>query len=331
MQKRLMLLPTAAALLVAALVAVMGGQAGATASSIDIVSIDAAVQGNTATSLGKTDYCSRLEVGSTLPVDIVENAIPADRPTIGFELHLMYDPQVVEVIDYDNDLILASNGDYSPFTGLSDKVPDADGHFTTAVIDVESNPTTGANMETGPGVLSRITLKAKAKGLTTLTLGGSVDQHTYPTILDDQNLPIQVNKIGTAAVAVGQACPSAPPQPIVTPLPNIDYLQTPQAVPSPSPNSQGQTPGPGTPDAQASPNASGTAGPGTPDVRTPSVAATATAAATATGQAQIDGKEGEDSSDSGFPVVWVVVGIVLGLGAAGGGGYLVYRRRASGE
>jgi hypothetical protein len=329
----------------AALGALRSVGADQSSSAIDLVTIDAVPQGNTATSLGDIDFCTRTEVGSTVEVDIVVDAVPEDTPMVGFEFHLLYDPQVVEVTATNNALLLAAGGSYTPFTALSDALPDSDGEFVVSIADL------GGSNESGPGVLSRVTLRAKASGVSDLTLGSSLAEGSYPTIIDMYtNLAIQVDQLGIAAVAVGQHCPSTPPQPIVTPLPDLDTLLsdlsggTPQAQPTQPPDSQQeQTPAPSDADSEASPTPRGTDGPGTavpttpgvaptatPDFRTPSVAATATAVALSLGGTSAD-SDGDDS-DGGFPTAWVIVGVVLGLVAAGGSAsYLVYRRRMGRE
>jgi hypothetical protein len=305
----------AAAFLAALLVTGAALTAVQSSSSIDLVAIDVVSQGNTATSLGKIDSCTRTEIGSSVPVDVVINRIPADKTMVGFEFHLTYDPKVVEVTAVDNALLLAAGGNYTPFEApgsLGDTVPDSDGEFIVSAADL------GGNNESGAGVLSRITLKARAAGVSTLTLGDSPGSFT--NIIDgDTNESIQIDHQGVAAVAVGQACQSNPPEPVVTTLPPLEELfKTP--VGSTPPPGTPSTPGPG---GDGSPTADSTAAPATPDPRTPGAIETATAVATSS-------TPGVNDGDGDFPVVWVIVGAVLGLGAAGGAGYVLYRRRSGG-
>lgn len=313
--------------------------AGHSSSTINLIAIDAVPQDNTGTSLGERDFCIRTEVGSTVQVDITVDAIPDDRPILGFGVQLKYDPAIIEVIAADNAYILASSGEFTAFEGLSDPLPDSDGAFAAAIIDASSNQPLGANMESGTGVLSRITLKAIATGVSDLTLGSSIEQGGYPTLLDDQNEIIQVDNAGGAAVAVGQVCPATPPQSAITPLPDV------AAILGTLPNTTSATDATESSDSQSqeTPAATATNGEPTvdagtpdgeaPDVRTPSVAATATAVAAAaagTSLAPDDANLTDDNdNDGGFPTLWVVIGIVLSLGAAASGGYLIYRRRSA--
>ena len=81
-------------------------------------------------SLGRIDGCQRVESGAQTEVDFVVDSIPQDRPMIGFDAEIRYDPQLLEVVHVDYDLLQAAVGAYQPFAGLSDRLPDSDGAFS---------------------------------------------------------------------------------------------------------------------------------------------------------------------------------------------------------
>ncbi len=229
-------------------------------SAIGLLAIDSSPQGNTATSLGQIDGCARLEVGSRLTVDYVVDAIPQDRPMVGFEVEIRYDPRLLEADEVDSGFLLAAVGSYSPFTGLSDELPDSDGQLRISALDLASSNDPKANVESGAGVLSRISFRAKAQGIGQVAIASDQEPQLYPLILDTQDEMILANRLGTASVAVGQDCPPQLAQPQIADLAatNATILaanpqlraspRTSGAIPSqPSTATTGLTPGPSSP------------------------------------------------------------------------------------
>jgi hypothetical protein len=151
-----------------------GGEGAALAthssSTIGLLAIDANLEGNTATSLGLIDGCSRVETGAQLNVDYVVDSIPQDRPMIAFEAEIHYDPQLLEVVAVDYDFLLGAVGDYRPVAGLTDKLPDSDGKFRLSVLDAASTTDPEANVERGAGVSARNTSRAKAAGVSEVAI-----------------------------------------------------------------------------------------------------------------------------------------------------------------
>jgi hypothetical protein len=245
-------------------------------SLIGLLAIDANVEGNTATSIGPVDGCARVEPGSQINVDYVVDAIPQDRPIIAFEVQVRYNPELLTVVAVDYDLMLAAVGDYQPFAGgdLTDELPDSDGDYRLVVLDMASQseirdpPRTGpivqpeANVERGKGVLARITLQAKAPGVSEVTVGYDPQNGgPYPLTQDTENETIIVDKLGGASVAIGQDCPPEAVAPKIIDPPNTEaeiFGGTPPpgapggatiapATPTPegqTPTPEGQTPTP---------------------------------------------------------------------------------------
>jgi hypothetical protein len=211
------------------------GSANQDASTIDLVALDADPEGNTATSVGVIETCAATDVGSEVTIDLVVDAIPADRPMVAFEMQILYDPELVRAVAMDNELLLAAEGDFQPFEAvplLSDPLPDSDGALRISIVDLASNQTPGSNSETGGGVLSRITFEGLAEGISNLDFGFDPPE-VYPTVIDIQNTPIGVGSMLGASVAVGRDCPPETRQP--TTLPDIEDFITPViATPRPA-------------------------------------------------------------------------------------------------
>ena len=285
------------------------GQAGG--PSISLLGIDTEIAGNSATSLGAIQRCTSIDSGDSLDIDIVVDSIPSQFPVVSFQYNLIYDPEVFRVTAVNNGLLLAANGGYQPFEGLSDPLPDTDGDFLMANLDAGTNPG-----ETGPGVLSRVTLQATGGGVSSLGL-------IHAGVVNDAAELIPIDKIDFAAVAVGASCP--------------------QVLPEPSPQTQ---------DNGNGGDGSGTGGDGDSatdgtDTGDDGDTGTGPDATPGGGDGATDSPDGDSSDaagddpqspdadsdsgadDDGFPY-WVLAPILLGVAAAGGGGYFYYRRMRGG-
>jgi len=312
-------LPTGVTLLAAALLAgliAISAQAQSGAP-VQIIAMDANPSGNTATSLGPLNACVRAEPGQSIDLDLVVDAVPDERGIIGFEINVDYTPNVLEMTAVDYEFLLAAEGSFEPFVGLSQTLPDTDGRYLISVADLQSNDGgPGGNVESGPGVLARITFKALTPGLA--TVGPAFDPPTvYPSIIDMFNEVISSNTVASATVAVGQDCP-VPPEATVAPtaIPSYDdVLATPTPTPpaglTPAPSDDAST---GRPTATTSGPATGTPEPGS-----------------------LPGPGGNPSGDEdgggtgAGTIVIVAVLAVAGLGLAAAGGWMLYRRRGAGE
>jgi hypothetical protein len=91
-------------------------------------------------------------------------------------------------------------------------------------------------METGPGVLSRITFRAVAAGISDVGPGFDPPD-VYPALLDDQNNTIEVRTIAGIKVAIGEDCPPGSGEIQPTELPSLEELYgSPTRTPSPTPS-----------------------------------------------------------------------------------------------
>lgn len=234
---------SAAALLVLAAVALTGAL-DATASqdgSMDAISIDmdpSSVPGNTATSVGSREFCARINENDLLDadedsVDSLEidvttgpDGIPKDHPMFGFTFLLSYDPASLSVIRNDVSFLLAVRAGSSLFDA-SDILPDQDGEFAVAAIDVAESFTAS---ESGPGVLSRLAVEASSgalEGVHHLVLGDAAHVDTYAEAFLAQT-------VNHAVVAIDADCPADQPEPVHPPTPTPGPA-TPTATPAPSP------------------------------------------------------------------------------------------------
>jgi hypothetical protein len=317
MRQRAPLLGAALLLAVAGAILTLAPADAQIGGTVDRMAADVVTTGNEATVIGPLDGCVRVEVGATFDVDIVVDSVPADHPMIAFQYQVSYDPGLMEVTSVNSSFLLAAVGRYEPFLAFQDPFPDTDGNLRIGILDTASNDPAGANVESGAGVLTRITFLAKAAGAgVVIPHWDPADTETYPVILDLQNLNQQVNHVQGGIVSVGADCPGTgaapgtPAPPVDQPIPPFEELFTPGPggpTPTPTPTlPPGQTPGPsGSPGGSRTPAASGS--PGVPTVP---------------GSGSDDGGGG----GSGLVIAAVALG-VLGLGGVGAGVWYARKRR----
>jgi Tol biopolymer transport system component len=164
--------------------------------------VDMYTAGNTATSLDTLQSCNSIAtVGGTLEIDVVVRDVPPyDSATdsgavIAFQFNLLYDPTVVNVTADDPEMMLAAHPD-SVFLDLSDPVPDADGDWLGAAIDL------GDQQASGDGVLMRVTLEAVGEGTSTLDLDGVI-------VVAASASPYPIDSILSGELVVGGSCPDS--------------------------------------------------------------------------------------------------------------------------
>ena len=157
---------------------------------------------------------------------------------MGFQIEVTYDPAILEVIDFDNAFLLASDNGFQPIEGLSDTLPDNDGNLLIVIADAASDVELGVSIESGAGVLSRVTFRALSAGTSTVGIGFDPPD-VYPAIIDPLNTTIQVDNIGSSQIAVGAPCaPDADPE--ITALPPLSDL-APTPGPTPPPPEQAES------------------------------------------------------------------------------------------
>jgi len=128
------------------------------------VGLDADPTGNTATSVASVESCGSVTGGSTFDIDVWVQDVP---PFLAFQFDLYYDPAVVKVVGVNTGMLVVSEPG-ADLLDVSEWLPDADGVFTMAALDLSGNGTSGS------GVLARVTLEAVGTGHTPLALGGGI-------------------------------------------------------------------------------------------------------------------------------------------------------------
>jgi hypothetical protein len=351
-----------------ALLLALTGVSAQSSSTVPLIGVDPVIQGNTATSVGTRDTCISVNAGQQFPVDIFVDAVPGDRPMIGFQFNLYYDANLLTVVEADNDFLLGAVGQYQPFDGPSDPLPDSDGTYDYSIADLASNlGGPGGNSETGPGVLTRLTLEAKAAGSSDVGLVFE-PPHKYPALIDFQNKTMDVVAIAETLVVIGSPCPSdVTPEEQTTVLPPISEIPSgnvetrtlapdesipartsaPESEVTPTDDPQdGETPSPtpecvagsATPEASAtteSASVTPTSDPAASPTESPLPTCAPTARPTESPsptEASGDGPgsgEGDGGSDTAAIIAAAALGIV-GVAAVGSGGWLLFRRRPAG-
>jgi hypothetical protein len=182
--------------------------AGDSAAADPSLAIDAGTQGNTATSVGTIENCIAVKTGDEFQVDVVVQNI---SNLLAWEIHLGYDPAVVEVTDQNVKLFQQANAG-SSVIDVSGHVPDDSGVHTLSAFD-SSDP---ATPDSGSGILSRVTFKALGPGTSPVRFGAN-DPNGNGTLLRDTNGHLIGNLNGDgffdgaqqdAQVAVDGSCPA---------------------------------------------------------------------------------------------------------------------------
>ncbi len=330
--------------------------------SIGLLAVDMDITGNTigsatdrdgdgtadteATSLGSVEDCAQVASGGTIQVDIVVRGYPTANPLVGYDITLNYDPAVANVTGTAFETFTGALGPSIPELrtlisadpqsgpifevdedGESISLPDTDGQFAIAVLDLAPGPDPDEDLdgeEVSDGFLARIQLTAVGAGQTTLSL-----TTTSEFVLDDEG-PVDIDALNFGFLSVDEACvPGEQPPPPVssadgslstpgtqTPLPGTPGTAT-QADGPPGSGVSTQTPGPGTPALSGTP-LSGDAG------------GTGREAPGPGGDAP-----GAGETDGGLSTgAWAGIGIGIAaaaLAASGAGWFALRRRRANGK
>jgi hypothetical protein len=118
--------------------------------------LDADPSGNEPTVAGPVDTCVAVEAGDTFDVQLlVYNVVDL----LAFDIYVEYDADLLEVTDRETALFLDSNAG-SRLTDVSSGVPDSDGRYNIAGVDI-ADP---ERPDSGSGTLAEITFTAMAAG-----------------------------------------------------------------------------------------------------------------------------------------------------------------------
>ena len=125
--------------------------------------IDAGIDGNSATAVGRIENCVAVKTGDRLQMDIVVQDI---TDLLAWEVPIDYDPEVVTVVGQDVKLFQQANAG-SSVLDLSAKLPDDSGFHALSAFD-SADP---ESPDSGSGVLARITFEAVGAGDSPIRFG----------------------------------------------------------------------------------------------------------------------------------------------------------------
>lgn len=169
---------------------------------------------NTVTSLGSREDCARLNTNSKLDADedgideiifdVTAGNIPASTKMLGFAFTIDY-PAGTELTSADTKGLLSTADGYAGFN-VSEPLPDKDGTFSAAAVDVN---TQGAS---GSGFLMRLTFASTPdakKGNYPITISSAAH-------IDLNNNAWEPKALEQGAIAINENCNESP---IITPAP----------------------------------------------------------------------------------------------------------------
>lgn len=192
-----------------------------------MLAVDANTAGNEPRTVGTVDSCASVAVGDSVDVDIVvvPPGIPADSGISGFQFTLFFDSQIVSVTAEDPQMLAAQAPNSSLLYFGNPVLPNQSGEHTSIAIDFGPSAIEPAGAsETGPGVLSRITLLARAPGISPIPIRNV-------TLVDSEDRTYEP-MVQQATIAVAQPCA----QPTSSP---------PTSAPTPARTASSPTPAPG--------------------------------------------------------------------------------------
>ncbi len=191
------------------------------ANTADSISIDADPSGNTATSLDNIDACREVAVGEQFDIDLtIENV----SSLAAFSITLTYEEGSLEVVGEDVDLFLGS-APTSDVADNSDSVPDSDGVYEVRALELSTDPDA---VESGSGVLARITLEAASSGVSTLSvkvpsIGPILTDGDGDAVEPADEFGVWLGDVSDAQIAVDEECPpvTTTPTPAATASPTV--------------------------------------------------------------------------------------------------------------
>jgi len=194
------------------------------------IAIDADTKGNEPLTVGTIETCNDTmkAAGDRLFVDVIVDSIDTSDRLLAWSFNLEYDPNVVEIVDANRDMMIkalpdsGANGGFIEIGAESPTPirPDSDGLLAQVIADFGTlSPDT--THEAGEGVLLRVELRATGTGQSALNIVGTIQNplSVFAPPGPGTQLVTALTKIGSARVAVGQDCSSPPPSPPARPTP----------------------------------------------------------------------------------------------------------------
>lgn len=177
------------------------------------LAIDAGPEGNGPTSIAGIQDCVSAPLSALFEIDVVIRDV---EDLLAWELELEYDPTVVIVVDHDVRLFQGANPGSAPID-LSGRIPNNTGFHSLSAVESSDPPA----VDSGSGVLARVTLEAVGEGESPLRLGdrdinedGTLDRGTLLKNVDAEVIGDETGDSffdgprGEAIAVVGNDCPA---------------------------------------------------------------------------------------------------------------------------
>ncbi len=177
------------------------------------LAIDAGPEGNGPTSIATIQDCVSAPLGARFEIDVLIRDV---EDLLAWELELEYDPTIIVVVDHDVRLFQGANPGSAPID-LSARVPDDSGYHSLSAVESSDPPA----VDSGTGVLARVTLEAVGEGESPLRLGdrdinedGTLDRGTLLKNVDAEVIGDETGDSffdgprGEAIAVVGDDCPA---------------------------------------------------------------------------------------------------------------------------
>jgi len=167
---------------------------------------------------------AQVEVGETLSVEIVVENV---SNLFGVEVHLVFDPALLEVVDADAGMA-GVQVDLGPFLSV-DYTPQNTVDQGTGHIDFGYSQMPPATGRSGSGTIATITFRGKAAGVSPLTFSNVIladpDANPIPATTQNGDVTVGGTPTGTPTVT-----PTGTPTPTPTPAPGAVLMFSPQEV-----------------------------------------------------------------------------------------------------
>lgn len=206
------------------------------------VSVDAISTANTATTVAQIDGCASADIGETFTVDIVIEDV---ENLLGWEAPVSFNPAILKIVDHNVKLFLAANSGSQVFDA-SNQTPNTTGFYRSGAVD-QADP---AALDSGDGVLIRLTMEAIAEGTSAVSISpvdlnqdGEAETGVLLKNGDNQAIggPIFRGPIRDAEIRVGTECSGGG-----------------RVVPTGAPSSDGGNDGGGSPESNGDDDSSNT-------------------------------------------------------------------------
>src|SRR6059036_3345314 len=137
------------------------------------IAIDADPAGNGPRTVASVESCISLQTGSSAEVDIAlpPPGVPGDQGIQGWEFTLDYDQQILSIAAQNPNMLLVQASGSQLITAFSDQLPNDTGEYLSVAIDFGKRGIEPlGSSEVGSGVISRLTLRGKAPGVSPLVM-----------------------------------------------------------------------------------------------------------------------------------------------------------------